>query len=127
MISVSNLAKSFGAQLLFEGAAFQLNPGHRYGLVGANGSGKSTLMRILAGEEIPSDGTVSIPKRLQLGVLRQDHFAYESEAILDVVLMGNAELWEAMREKETILAGAEESFDADRYAELEDIVLRHNG
>jgi ATPase subunit of ABC transporter with duplicated ATPase domains len=127
MISVSNLAKSFGAQLLFEGAAFQLNPGHRYGLVGANGSGKSTLMRILAGEEIPSDGTVSIPKRLQLGVLRQDHFAFEKEAILDVVLMGNAELWEAMTEKETILAGAEESFDADRYAELEDIVLRHNG
>ncbi len=127
MISVSNLAKSFGSQLLFEAAAFQLNPGHRYGLVGANGSGKSTLMRILAGEEIPSDGTISIPKRLQLGVLRQDHFAYESEAILDVVLMGNRELWEAMAEKEEILAKADESFDADRYTELEDVILHHNG
>jgi len=127
MISVSNLAKSFGSQLLFEGAAFQLNPGRRYGLVGANGSGKSTLMRILAGEEIPSDGMVSIPKRLQLGVLRQDHFAYEAEPILDVVLMGNAELWQAMAEKEEVLARSEESFDAERYAELEDIILHHNG
>ena len=127
MISVSNLAKSFGPQLLFEGAAFQLNPGHRYGLVGANGSGKSTLMRILTGEEIPSDGTVSIPKRLQLGILRQDHFAYENEAILDVVLMGNDELWKAMAEKEEILAKADESFDADRYTEVEDIILHNNG
>ena len=127
MISVSNLAKSFGSQLLFQAAAFQLNPGHRYGLVGANGSGKSTLMRILTGEEIPSEGTISIPKRLQLGVLRQDHFAYEAEAILDVVLMGNSELWEAMTEKEELLAKADESFDADRYTELEDIILHHNG
>ena len=127
MISVSNLAKAYGAQTLFEEAAFQLNPGRRYGLVGANGSGKSTLMRILAGEELPSDGTIAIPKRLQLGVLRQDHFAYEKEAILEVVLMGNAELWQAMTEKEEILAAAEESFDADRYAELEDVILHNNG
>jgi len=127
MISVSNLAKSFGSQLLFEGAAFQLNPGRRYGLVGANGSGKSTLMRILGGEEVPSDGTVSIPKRLQLGILRQDHFAYEAQAILEVVLMGNSELWQAMAEKEEILAQADESFDAERYAELEDVILHHNG
>ena len=127
MIAASNLAKSFGSQLLFESVSFQLNPGHRYGLVGANGSGKSTLMRILAGEEIPSDGAVSIPKRLQLGVLRQDHFAYEEHPILDVVLMGNAELWEAMSEKEEILARADRSFDADRYTELEDVILRHDG
>jgi len=127
MISVSDLAKSFGPQTLFEGVAFQLNPGHRYGLVGANGSGKSTLLKILAGQEPPSDGTVSIPKRLKLGVLSQDHFAYEKDAILDVVLKGNDELWQAMVEKEAILAKAEQEFDADRYAELEDVILHHDG
>ncbi|MGB5878443.1 MAG: ATP-binding cassette domain-containing protein, partial [Thermoanaerobaculia bacterium] len=119
MISVSNLAKSFGPQTLFGNAAFQMVPGQRYGLVGANGSGKSTLMRILAGEEPPSDGSVSIPKRLQLGVLRQDHFIYEELPILEVVLQGNQELWQAMVEKEEILARADQSFDGDRYAELE--------
>ena len=127
MISVSALEKAYGTQTLFSGVAFQLTPGNRYGLVGANGSGKSTLLRILAGEEEPSDGTVSIPKRLRLGVLRQDHFRYEEIAILDTVLMGNDELWQAMVEKERILARADEEFDAERYAELEDVVLHHDG
>jgi ATPase subunit of ABC transporter with duplicated ATPase domains len=127
MISVSNLAKSFGPQTLFRGVSFQLNPGRSYGLTGANGSGKSTLMRILAGDEPPSDGTVAIPKRFKLGVLRQERFTYDREPILDVVLMGNAELWQAMQEKEQVLARAEESFDAERYAELEDIIVHHDG
>ena len=127
MISVSGLAKHFGPQVLFTDATFQLNPGERHGLVGANGSGKSTLLRILAGQEISSEGTVAIPKRLRLGVLRQDHFAFENERIRDVVLMGNQPLWQAMVEREGLLANAEESFDADRYAVLEDIVLKHDG
>jgi ATPase subunit of ABC transporter with duplicated ATPase domains len=127
MIAVSGLEKAYGTQTLFTGVAFQLTPGNRYGLVGANGSGKSTLLRILAGEEEPSGGTVSIPKRLRLGVLRQDHFRFEEVPILDTVLMGNDELWQAMAEKERILAHADKEFDAERYAELEDVVLHHDG
>jgi ATPase subunit of ABC transporter with duplicated ATPase domains len=127
MISVSNLAKAFGGQTLFEGVSLQLNAGNRYGLVGANGSGKSTLLKILSGDEPASDGTVSIPKRARLGVLRQDHFRYEATPILDVVLMGNQTLWHAMAEKEALLASSEEHFDADRYAELEDVILAHDG
>jgi ATPase subunit of ABC transporter with duplicated ATPase domains len=127
MIAVSGLAKSFGPQTLFRDVAFQLNPGQRYGLVGANGSGKSTLLRVLTGEEPASEGTVSIPKRLRLGVLGQDHFEYETTPILDVVLMGHAELWQAMVEKDEILENAESEFDADRYADVEDIIMRHDG
>ncbi len=127
MIAVSGLAKSFGQQSLFSGVSFQLNPGDRYGLVGANGSGKSTLMKILAGDELPSDGTISIAKRLRLGVLRQDHFRYEEVPILHTVLMGHAELWQAMVEKERILARADVEFDGERYAELEDVILAHDG
>ena len=70
MISVSNLAKSYGDHTLFAGATFQLNPWERYGLVGANGSGKTTLLSILTGDLEPSEGTVSIPKRAQLGALK---------------------------------------------------------
>ena len=127
MIAVSGLSKSFGAQTLFEDASFQLDPGKRYGLVGANGSGKSTLLKMLAGDEIVSDGEISIPKRARVGVLRQDHFAYENERILDVAMMGNTELWQAMQEKDELLANADNDFDAERYAELEDIVVRHDG
>jgi ATPase subunit of ABC transporter with duplicated ATPase domains len=127
MISVSNLAKHFGDQTLFERVTLQFNPGERYGIVGANGCGKSTLLRMLSGEESASDGDISIPKRAKLGVLKQDHFQYENERILDVVMMGNAALWQAMAEKERILARAEEHFDGDRYAELEDVILREDG
>jgi ATPase subunit of ABC transporter with duplicated ATPase domains len=127
MISVTNLAKLYGDRVLFESAAFQLNPGERYGLVGANGSGKTTLLKILAGDLEPSEGTVSIPRSLRLGVLRQDQFLYEHEPILSVALMGNPELWEALVEKEALLARAHEHFDGDRFSELEEIVVRHDG
>jgi ATPase subunit of ABC transporter with duplicated ATPase domains len=127
MIAVTDLAKSFGQQTLFENVSVQLTAGNRYGLVGANGSGKSTLLRILAGNEIPSDGSVSIPKRARLGVLSQDHFRFESEPIIQVVLAGNEELHAAMREKDELLANADQEFDADRYAVLEETVLKHDG
>jgi ATPase subunit of ABC transporter with duplicated ATPase domains len=127
MIAVSDLSKNFGPQTLFEGVSIQFNPGNCYGLVGANGSGKSTFLKILGGEEVPSGGTVAMPKRLKLGVLKQDHFRYEHMPILEVAMMGNHEVWEAMVEKERILAGAETEFDADRYADVEDLILRHDG
>ncbi|MDZ7780525.1 MAG: ATP-binding cassette domain-containing protein [Gemmatimonadota bacterium] len=127
MISVSNLEKSFGDHTLFSDVSFQLNPGERYGLVGANGSGKTTLLGILTGEEEATSGQVSIPKDVRLGVLRQDQFMYEDQEILGVALMGNPELWDAMVEKEKILANAGEHFDAERFSELEETVQRHDG
>jgi ATPase subunit of ABC transporter with duplicated ATPase domains len=127
MISVSGLGKSFGAQILFSDVSFQLNPGERYGLVGSNGSGKTTLLNILSGYDSPSEGSVSLPRRINLGVLRQDQFLYEEESILGVTMMGNQELWQAISEKESLLAGDAESFDAERFSELEEIVQQHDG
>jgi ATPase subunit of ABC transporter with duplicated ATPase domains len=127
MIAVSALAKHFGPQTLFEGVSIQLTPGNRYGLVGANGSGKSTLLKILAGLEPASDGTVAVPKRLTLGYLEQDHFQYEETPILEVAMMGDEETWRAMRDKDRLLERSHEHFDAERYAELEDVVLARDG
>jgi ATPase subunit of ABC transporter with duplicated ATPase domains len=127
MITISNLAKSFGAQTLFADVSLQLTEGSRYGLVGANGSGKSTFLRVVAGETEPSEGAVSIPRRARVGLLRQDHFEYEDVPILDVVLMGNGELWEAIQAKEAILARAADHFDAERYAAAEDVVMHYDG
>ncbi|HCK91276.1 MAG TPA: ABC-F family ATPase [Gemmatimonadetes bacterium] len=127
MISISNLAKDFGDRTLFANASFQLNPGERYGLVGANGSGKTTLLNILAGSMDPTAGQVSIPKSLRLGVLKQDHFLYEREEILAVAIMGNPELWDAMMEKERILAQPETEFDAERFSIVEETVQRLDG
>ncbi|GMU65554.1 MAG: ABC-F family ATPase [Acidobacteriota bacterium] len=128
MISVTNLAKAWGGDTLFEGVSLQLNAGSRYGLVGANGSGKSTLLKILAGEELASDGQINIPKRARLGVLKQDHFQYESTPILEVAMMGRHDVWEALAERERLLSHSDdEEFDTDRYADVEDFILRNDG
>ncbi|MDB4949045.1 MAG: ATPase component of transporter [Gemmatimonadetes bacterium] len=127
MISVSNLSKEFGDRVLFADASFQLNPGQRYGIVGANGCGKTTLLNILSGDAPSSAGVVSVAKSLRLGVLRQDQFLYEHQQVLEVALMGNPELWEAMVAKEELLAQAHVHFDADRFSELEETVQRHDG
>jgi ATPase subunit of ABC transporter with duplicated ATPase domains len=127
MITLTNLVKAYGSQVLFSNVNLQLNPGCRYGLVGANGSGKSTLARIIAGDEEQSDGLVALPKRLRLGVLSQDHFRFEDTPILDVTMMGHHELWQALAEKDRILEGSTEHFDGDRYAEVEDLIVSLDG
>ena len=127
MISITNLEKTYGDRTLFADVSAQLNAGQRYGLVGANGSGKTTLLNILTGDLDASAGKVSLPRRLRLGVLRQDQFLYEDQKILHVALMGHQELWQVMVDKEKLLANAENHFDADRFSELEDLVQRYDG
>lgn len=103
MIVLSKLSMGFGAKILFKGVNLQFNPGNRYGLIGANGSGKSTLIHILAGELTPDSGEVKIPQQMIIGSLKQDHYLYENEEVLDVVLRGRKTLWEALQEKKHLL------------------------
>src|SRR5512138_55688 len=126
MISVQNVTKAFGPKKLFEDVDVSFAPGNRYGLTGPNGAGKTTFMKILAGDEEPDSGKILRPRKL--GVLRQDQFRYEDNRVLDVVLMGNAPLWEAMSEKEALLAKPEISDeDGHRLAELEGLIAEEDG
>ncbi len=127
MITVSGLGKAFGGQVLFRDATFLLNPGECHGLVGANGSGKTTLLNILGGAEDPTEGSVTIPRRFQVGILRQDHFLHDDEEILGAALMGNPDLWRAMVEREALMEAEDGEFDADRFSELEETFQRHDG
>lgn len=127
MLTVTDLSMQFGGQSLFHDASLQFHAGNRYGVVGANGSGKSTFLRILTGEVTPSSGEVSIPKRVRVGVLEQDHFQFEEVPILHVVMMGHEEVWQAMAQKEAMLAGREQDFDVDLFGKLEDTIMRLNG
>jgi len=127
MLTLTDLGKSYGAQTLFRGASLRLDRGKIYGIVGANGSGKSTLLRIAAGDEEPGEGSISLPRKCRVGVLRQDHFGYEDLPILDVVMMGHSELWQAIQEKDRLLEQAHEQFEAERYGELEEFILQHDG
>ncbi len=120
MLTASNLTIQFGAKPLFENVNVKFGDGNRYGLIGANGCGKSTLMKILAGVLEPSAGNVAIDPHERMAFLRQDQFAFEDERVLDVVLMGHADMWAVMKEKDAIYMNPEATEDDYmRAAELE--------
>jgi ATP-binding cassette subfamily F protein 3 len=72
MISVGNLTKSYGSQVLFEGVTFRINSRERVGLVGRNGHGKTSLFRLIVGDDLPDAGTITTPKFHRIGYVRQD-------------------------------------------------------
>ncbi len=128
MLTASNVAIQFGAKPLFEGVTVKFSDGNRYGLIGANGCGKSTLMKILGGELEQSAGEVSLQSGLRLGKLNQNQFGYEDERVLDVVMQGHREMWQAMTERDRIYANPDAT-DADymRAAELEGKFAEYDG
>ena len=104
MISTQNITMQFGARPLFENVSVKFGDGNRYGLIGANGSGKSTFMKILGGDLEPSSGSVVVDAHERTGKLRQDQFAFEDLRVLDVVMMGHAQMWQTRLEKDAIYA-----------------------
>ncbi|EDP24224.1 ABC-F family ATP-binding cassette domain-containing protein [Parvimonas micra] len=104
MISVIDLSLSFQGQKLFDDVNLTFTPGNCYGVIGANGAGKSTFLKILEGRLEPDTGSVAIKPNTRMSFLEQDHFKFEDEKVIDVVIMGNARLMEIIREKEAIYA-----------------------
>jgi ATPase subunit of ABC transporter with duplicated ATPase domains len=128
MLSTANITMQFGAKPLFENISVKFGGGNRYGLIGANGAGKSTFMKILAGVLEPSGGNVSLDAHERMAFLKQDQFGYEDVRVLDVVLMGHAEMWAAMHEKDAIYANPEASEDDFmRAADLEAKFAEYDG
>jgi ATPase subunit of ABC transporter with duplicated ATPase domains len=128
MLVASNVTIQFGAKPLFENVSVKFGEGNRYGLIGANGSGKTTFMKILAGVLEPTAGNVSLDPGERMAYLRQDQFAYEDVRVLDVVMMGHAEMWACMAERDAIYANPEASEDDYmRAADLEHHFAEYDG
>ena len=128
MLSTVNVTMQFGAKPLFENVSVKFGEGNRYGLIGANGSGKSTFMKILGGDLEPSSGQVMLDPNERLGKLRQDQFAFEDDRVLDVVMMGHAEMWQAMSERDAIYANPDATEDDYMHAaELETRFAEYGG
>lgn len=128
MISANNITLRVGKKALFEDVNIKFTEGNCYGLIGANGAGKSTFLKILSGQLEPTKGDVVITPGQRLSFLQQDHFKYDAYPVLDTVIMGNARLYEIMKEKEAIYA-KEDFTDEDgiRASELEGEFAEMNG
>ncbi|WP_341756660.1 MULTISPECIES: ABC-F family ATP-binding cassette domain-containing protein [unclassified Candidatus Tisiphia] len=128
MIITTNLAMSYGAKILFTDVNVHIRNGNRYGLVGANGAGKSTLFKVLIKEEEASIGEVNIVKKARIGCLKQDQFLYENTSIINTVIAGRSELWQALQEKEKILENDQcDEESGYRLGELEQIIADNDG
>ena len=128
MISANNVTLRIGKKALFEDVNIKFTPGNCYGLIGANGAGKSTFLKILSGALEPSKGDVTMSPGERLSVLEQDHFKYDEYMVLDTVIMGNARLYQIMKEKDAIYA--KEDFteeDGIKASELEGEFAEMNG
>ena len=128
MITVSNVGLRYGDRKLFEDVNIKFTPGNCYGLIGANGAGKSTFLKILSGEIEPQSGTVALGPNERLAILKQNHFEYEEEEVLKVVIMGHTRLYQVMQEKDAIYMKADfTDEDGMKAAELEGEFAELNG
>lgn len=120
MLQVTNIGLRFGDKELFKDVNLKFTKGNCYGIIGANGAGKSTFLKILAGDIEPNTGSVSITEKERMSVLRQDHFKYEDNTVLDVVIMGHERLYSIMKEKDELYMKVDFSEeDGIKAAELE--------
>lgn len=128
MIAAINVTLRLGKKALFEDVNIKFTEGNCYGLIGANGAGKSTFLKILSGQLEPTNGDITITTGQRLSFLEQDHFKYDTYSVLDTVIMGNARLYEIMKEKEAIYA-KEDFTDEDgiKASELEGEFAEMNG
>ena len=128
MISANNITLRIGKKALFEDVNIKFTEGNCYGLIGANGAGKSTFLKILSGQLDSTSGEIVITPGQRLSFLQQDHFKYDEFTVLDTVIMGNARLYEIMKEKEAIYM-KEDFTDEDgiKAAELEGEFATMNG
>ena len=102
MLTVSDISLQFSDRKLFDEVNIKFTPGNCYGLIGANGAGKSTFLKILDGEIQPTTGHISMGPNERMSVLRQNHYDYEDQTPLDVVMMGNEKLFAINQEKNAI-------------------------
>ena len=107
MIQLNNVTLKFGKRTLFEDVNIKFTPGNCYGLIGANGAGKSTFLKLLSGELETTHGDIVITKGERIAVLKQDHYKYDNERVIDTVIMGNTKLYQIMKEKEELYSHTE--------------------
>ncbi|MFN7911578.1 MAG: ABC-F family ATP-binding cassette domain-containing protein [Bacteroidota bacterium] len=83
MISVNAVTVSFGGTNLFDNISFLINPKDRIGLAGKNGAGKSTMLKLLAGEQSPTKGEISVPRECKIGYLPQDMIHQHGRTVME--------------------------------------------
>ena len=128
MIAANNVSLQYGKRVLFDEVNIKFTNGNCYGIIGANGAGKSTFLKILSGEIIPNSGTVTIDTGKRMAALKQNHFEFDQESVLNVVMRGHDKLWNILQEKNAIYEKPDFSeADGIKASELEEQFVEMDG
>jgi len=128
MLTANDITLQYGKRVLFDEVNIKFNGENCYGVIGANGAGKSTFLKILSGEIDPNKGTIHIEPGKRMAVLKQNHFHYDEFRVIDTVMMGHAELWGIMKQKDDIYSKLDFSEeDGIKVAELEERFVEMDG
>ncbi|HAZ1056727.1 TPA: ABC-F family ATP-binding cassette domain-containing protein [Enterococcus faecium] len=107
LLQANQIARHFGAEVLFENIHLEISTGARVALVGRNGAGKSTLLKIIAGIEAPDEGKIAKNKTATLGYLAQDTGLDSNETVWNEMLKAFEQvrqMEERMRELEIFIS-----------------------
>ncbi|XCI74866.1 MAG: ATP-binding cassette domain-containing protein [Flavobacteriales bacterium] len=104
MLTVSNLSLQFGKRVLFDEVNIKFTKGNCYGIIGANGAGKSTFLKILAGEQDPTTGQISLEPDKRMSVLKQEHNTFDKYTVLETIIMGNKKLYDTKQRMDALYA-----------------------
>ena len=102
-LSVENISKAFGEKVLFEGLNFGLNYGDKVALVANNGSGKTSMLKIIAGNDVPGTGKVTVRNGIRIGYLEQEPVFNEKLTVNELLYSSNVEVVRIIREYESAL------------------------
>ena len=122
ILSVNNISKAFGEEVVLDGVSFQMNEHDKVALIGRNGAGKTTLLRIVLGELAPDSGDVIMEKGLTVGYLSQHQDMEGDRGIYDTVIDVKKDLLEVearLREVEERMKHLSGDELAEAYKEYE--------
>ena len=120
MLDVQNLGVSFGGEVLFENLSFRIGRGDRIGLIGKNGAGKSTFLKLLAGENTPSVGGMSLEKNATIGYLPQELEVENHRTVLEETFQAFPEILKNQSRQQEVseLLNTRTDYESDEYQEL---------
>src|SRR2546423_4358953 len=126
IINVTQVGKSFGAELIFSGVSFQIDEHDRIGLVGPNGAGKTTLLDLLARYEEPDEGTISIARNTRIGYLPQHTDFHPQNTLREEMLTVFAEMRDWERELNDLGIALSSAADQDDRALHDQLLQRYD-
>lgn len=118
LMTLENISKSYSEKILLKDISLGINEGEKIGIIGVNGTGKSTLLKIIAGVEVPDDGTIIKANRVRVEYLPQNPDYNEDFTVLQQVFKGTSSEMKLLLEYEETLTALSNNYNDNLNSKL---------